>query len=178
MISRRRDLEIDLGYLRDNIVQAIEQGNAGLVKDGLETYEELVVSFMEVVGRLSDPSVGAQALANDALSWDELRWISDAYVAMTDAAFHGTRRGIRNELMNFPIGVAYRAWAARDVAVFGVAMFWTRLCYSRTTDSEATEAARTHADVAEYIGLRLHELLSYAIMPNLERGSIDDDEIA
>jgi hypothetical protein len=178
MISRRRDLEIDLAYLRDNIVQAIEQGNAGLVKDGLETYEELVVSFMEVVGRLSDSSVGTQALANDALSWDELRWISDAYVAMTDAAFHGTRRGIRNELMNFPIGVGYRAWAAKDVAVFGVAMSWTRLCYSRATDSEGAEATQTHADAAEYLGLRLHELLSYTIMPDLERRSIDDDEIA
>lgn len=178
MISRRRDLEIDLGYLRDNIVQAIDRGNSGLVKDGLETYEELVVTFMDVVSRFTDPAISSQTLATDARSWEELRWISDAYVEMIEAAFHGARRGILNDVMEFPLGVAYRAWDARDPAVFGIAMGWARLAYLLSTEEATVESApRVHANVAQHVGLRLHELLSYSVLPTLERAA-DELEIA
>jgi hypothetical protein len=174
MISRRRDLEIDLGYLRDNVVHAVEQGNTGVVTDGLAAYEELVLSFMEVVGKFSDPVAGVQALANDALNWEELRWVNEAFVDISDAAFHGTRRGIRMKVMAFPIDVAYRAWEARDVAVFTLAMYWTRLCYSRAVEAESPGAV-IRREAVDYIGLRLHDLLSYAILGTLERESREDE---
>jgi hypothetical protein len=173
MSSRRRDLEVDLGYLRDNLVQAIENGNSRLLTDGLATYEELVVSYMEVVGRFS--VAADQQHMPFSRTWEELSWITDAYYEMSDAALRGQRRSILNLVMDFPIGVAYRAFDARNLDVFTEALRLARLCYSQSTglDGEYPRAA-TSREIAEYFGLRIHEILAYRILGRIEREDVDE----
>jgi hypothetical protein len=107
MSSSTADLRVELGYLRDTVVEAALQRKSSIVESGLETYEALVGTFIDVLKEFGSPYDRDQALAEIHRvggGWSEIEWVRDDYREIADAA-------LASKNLSVILPVIYFLWA-------------------------------------------------------------------
>jgi hypothetical protein len=163
MSSKSADLRIELSYLKDNVVEASAQGRTAIVENGLDVYEELVGTFVDVLSQFGSPYSREQAMSeihSIGGGWSEIEWIRDDYREIADAALASRNFGVILPVISFPARLCIRAYAGSDYYVFAQFLDWTSYLYDRAVDDLApTESTQFEPDA--------HDWLFYAVRDRL-----------
>jgi hypothetical protein len=144
MSSSTEDLRVELGYLRDNIVEAVSQRKTSIVESGLDTYEALVATFIDVLKEFGSPYDRKQALAEiHSLEggWSEIRWVRDDYREIADAALASRNLSVLEPVIYFPVGLSRLAYREGDYYIFAQFLNWLPYLYTEAVQQLAIEEA-------------------------------------
>jgi hypothetical protein len=138
MSSSTGDLRVELAYLRDNLVQAISHGETSFVEGGLDTYEALVTTFLDILTQFGTPYDRAAAL-NELHSlgggWSEIEWVRDDYREIADAALDSGNPNVLFPVLYFPVHLSRLAYAKGDYYIFIQFLNWLPYLYYRASTS-------------------------------------------
>jgi hypothetical protein len=188
MSSKAADLRIELSFLKDNVVEACGQGRTAVVENGLDVYEELVATFIDVLSQFGSPYSREQALAEMQSfegRWSEIEWVRDDYREIADAAFASHNFSVLLPVVRFPVRLCIAAYAKRDYYVFAKFLNWLSYLYDRAVDDLAPHpSADAEPDarhwlfytVRDRLAEYLRELASYRVGPDIA-DSLDPNEI-
>lgn len=142
MSSSTQDLRAELGYLRDNVIEAISQGKTSILEDGLDTYEALVEAFIDVLRQFGSPYDRKQALAEIHSiegGWSQVEWIRDDYREIADAAMASRNLSVLLPVLYFPVGVSGLAYSKGDYYIFAQFLNWLPYLYTEAVEQLASD---------------------------------------
>lgn len=117
MSSHARRLQAELDFLRDSTIGAIRDRRLGLLKDGLDVYEELVGVFLGQLSALDSAYSRERALReihSIGEGWSEVEWIERNYRDILDAGFNCEDQAVIDDVLYFPMRLAHVASRHRD----------------------------------------------------------------
>jgi hypothetical protein len=175
MSSSTEDLRVELGYLRDNVVEAASQHKTGIVESGLKTYEALVATFINVLKEFDSAYTREQALAeihSIGGGWSEIEWIREDYREIADAALAAQNINVLVPVLRFPMRLSQLAYRERDYFIFVQFLNWLPYLYDQAfnvlrpgearTEEPASEESLFH-NVRDRLTLYLHDLADLRI---------------
>ena len=188
MDTRTEDLRVELAYLRDSVVEAASQRKSSIVESGLDTYEALVSTFIDVLREFDSPYDRDKALAEIHRvggGWSEIDWIRDDYREIADASLASKNLSVILPVIYFPVRVSGLAYSRREFFIFAQFLNWLPFLYTTAGEEllvgdDAAIGQRSQASLFEIVRDRLsgyaHELASYRIGPDIRRSG-DPKEI-
>lgn len=188
MDTRTEDLRVELAFLRDSVVEAASQRKSSIVESGLDTYEALVSTFIDVLREFDSPYDRDKALAEIHRvggGWSEIDWIRDDFREIADAALVSKNLSVILPVIYFPVRVSGLAYQRREFFIFSQFLNWLPFLYrtanEELADEDAANVQRSQASVFEIVRDRLsgyaHDLASYRIGADISR-SQDPTEIS
>lgn len=169
MKSKHNDLRIELGYLRDNLIEGIQQGKTALISESLEIYEELIIEFVENLktwGALYDRNRALQELSSFVEGWDEIEWIQDDIREILMSSVQSTSIEVIRLVSRFPLSLAQHAYREKDYYVFYRFINWIPFYYTLSCD---IQEEKTHALIVDRVWRGLAEFERYYLRSDFER---------
>jgi hypothetical protein len=188
MSSSTEDLRVELAYLRDTVVEAALQRKSSIVESGLETYEALVATFIDVLKEFGSPYDRDQALAeihSVGGGWSEIEWVRDDYREIADAALASENLSVILPVIYFPVRVSGLAYEQREYFIFAQFLNWLSYLYGQAVeqlvkDEDGAIPQRGRASLFEIVRDRLssypYEVAAYRISRDLSESN-DPKEI-
>jgi len=127
MATSPEDLRSDLGFLRDNLIEAIAGNRTSAFNDGLEIYQILVSSFTEKMAAWRstyDRKRAMQEMSSINGEWLEIRWINEDFREIIDAGLAKGNFDIVRALFLNLYRCTTTAFASRDYYIFYRFMTW------------------------------------------------------
>jgi len=188
MTSSTEDLRVELGYLRDNVVEAASQRKTAIVENGLKTYEALVSAFIDLLKEFDATYSRDQALAEMRSiggGWSEIDWIRDDYREIADAALAAHNINVLDPVLRFPMRLSRLAYRERDYFIYVQFLNWMPYLYGQALDVlQPRKITRNSVqgdtflfqNVRDGVSLYLHDLANLTIGHDISE-STDSEEI-
>jgi hypothetical protein len=169
------DLKVELGYLRDNLIEAINDGKTTLVKDGLAMYEELLLAFIEKLkqwGATYDRKRAIQEFGSFAESWAEIDWIQEDLREVINASVASSNTSIIRIVSAFPINVASLAFTEKEYFLFHIFINWIPDFYRSIVGLQKPSIQNLFV---EKTWRRLHEFTDFLIGSDIDRSTSEEE---
>lgn len=175
MQSKTKDLQAELSYLRDNLVEGIRQGKTALVKDGLEMYKTLISAFIDKLKQFGSPydrKRAIQELSAIEGGWSEIAWIKDDLHETIDVSLNTKNIHVIRDVLYFPIHLASMAFIERDYYIFHQFINWVPYYYIK---SLSIRDSKIRDFIMDRCWRWLKEISDFIISDDLKRISNDEE---
>jgi hypothetical protein len=175
MRTRPADFRVELGYLRDNLLSAIQDQKTSRLHDGLEIYENLVSSFIDKLQEWDSPydkKRAMQEVTSIGGDWSEIKWINDDLRELIDAGVAAKNHHIMHELFLLLYKLTRNALTNRDYYIFYRSVVWFPYIFQASSSLPEGLVKRY---LVNHSVLGINEIANLFVFPELERAQSSED---
>ncbi len=160
-----------ISYVGDGLIDSIRNYKSGAVKEGLEIYEALLITFLSKLKQWNavyKKDTAIREVNSIGGGWDEIEWINNDLQQVNYMAMDTEYIPILQIMLNMPRRISLLSIKDGDYYIFNEFINWYPYYYHKTFNMKDSSAREF---IVGRCSLHLSETLKYYIIPNIERGN-------